>query len=159
VNVCCHHLPGVQPTGIFPHRRKHGRPAITVPVLLKALDDPNRFIREAAAQALRGPKPPAALPRLKKILDDADDLDPGYRSVTSALAILGNMGGKEAQFVLARFLGASLEGGNKRRFLHLALAAFEQATGQRWMNAETGNDRFQKAARKALAWWVKQNAS
>jgi HEAT repeat protein len=124
-----------------------------VPPLLEALDDRNVHVRNTGVSALMRHRPKAALPKLKKLL-----ADPGSTgNVSAALDLVGEIGTREGQTILADFLKATQDGGGKSRDLYQALRAFQAATGQRWIEAGAHNDDYYRGkAKEALEWWVKQ---
>jgi HEAT repeat protein len=123
-----------------------------VPPLLEALEDKNVHVRNSAVQALMRHKPKAALPKLKKLLADT-----GSNGSIYALMLVGEIGTKEGQAILADFLKAAQEGGGKSRNLYRALLAFETTTGQRWVEAGAHDDAYYRGkAKEALEWWEKQ---
>ena len=129
--------------------------------LLERLDDSNVHIRTAAVLALKNTRTPAALPKLKKILDeqlrhgssgDSDDELNGM-AVEAILAL----GSPEAEQVLADHLNACLKSENPSGEygpVYRALNAFGSITGQNWIES---SDRDEAAIRNkaalALRWW------
>ena len=99
--------------------------------LIELLDDPNRNVRTAAIYALEGSAPKAALPKLKKVLDE---LEPP-QAVYVAIRTIGLMEGKEASGALADFLEAAQNDPKKAKYVYEALRAFQNGTGQDWIEA------------------------
>jgi WD40 repeat protein/HEAT repeat protein len=125
-----------------------------VPQLVKLLEDPDRQVRYAAVLALRGPKPKEAVPALKKLLDELPSKD---RNLSYVLRLLGDIGGKDAQAILADFLRKKLADRGRTAALGLALHAFEKATGKRWTESGSPTDAIlRKQVKQALEWWDKQ---
>lgn len=121
--------------------------------LVALLDDRNQEIRIAAACALRELRPPEALPKLKRMIDE---LNP-KQGMSSVLDVIGHYESREAQAILAAFLSAAMEDAEKEKHLYNALSAFETATGQRWGSAGAHPGEFYRAkAKEALAWWEAQ---
>lgn len=118
--------------------------------LVSLLDDRNQEIRIAAACALRELRPPQALPKLKRMVDD---LNP-KQGMSFVLDILGQYKSREAGEILGGFLAAALEDAEKEKHLYNALSAFETATGQRWGQAGANKpDFYREKTKEALAWW------
>jgi hypothetical protein len=126
-----------------------------VPRLVKLLDDRNAEIRTAAVCALRGPKPPEAVPKLKAMIDE---LAP-EPAMVFVFDVIGEIGTEEAQQALAEFMVQALKGSRKSKYISDALDAFETATDQRWRSAGAHDDAYyrQKAC-EALVWWKSQQA-
>jgi len=127
-----------------------------VPRLVKLLDDRNAEIRTAAVCALRGPKPPEAVPKLKQMIDE---LSPNPAMVF-IFDVIGEIGTREAKQALADFMVQAFEDTRKSKYLSDALDGFETATDQRWRSAGPHDDAYyREKAREALAWWKSQQAS
>jgi WD40 repeat protein len=121
--------------------------------LVALLEDGDVHIRTAAITALEDARPAAAVPKLKRLLAGGDRKE----AVRSILSLLGQIGTREAQGVLADFLTASLEKKEWSYNLLHALSAFEEATGQTWTEAGARpKEHYRAAAVKALEWWKKQ---
>jgi hypothetical protein len=121
--------------------------------LVELLDDPNRSVRTAAIYALQGSAPRAALPKLKKVLDELDS----PQTVYAAIRTIGSMEGKEPRAALADFLEAAQDDPKKGKYLYHALMAFEGATGQHWIEAGAHPDEYyRELAKTALDWWKTQ---
>jgi hypothetical protein len=128
----------------YSHERQAGE------ALVKLLDDDNAEVRTAAICALAGPKPPQAVAKLKKAIDD---LDPP-QAMLFIFDVLGKYKSREACEALAGFLAAALEDQRKTEHLRNALWALEAATGQRFDIAGARTDADYRAkAHVALAWW------
>jgi HEAT repeat protein len=124
-----------------------------VPRLMKLLDDRNAEIRTAAVCALRGPKPPQAVPKLKEMIDE---LEP-RPAMVFIFDVIGEIGTREAKGALADFMLQAVKDPGRSRYLSDALDAFETATGQRWRSAGAHNEEYyRQKAREALAWWQSQ---
>jgi hypothetical protein len=134
----------------------HSRdPKKVVPRLVELLDDRNAEIRTAAVCALRGPKPPEAVPKLKGMIDE---LTP-EPAMVFIFDVIGEIGTTEAQQALADFMLQALEDTHKAKHLSDALDAFETATGQRWRSAGAHDEAYyREKAREALAWWKSRQA-
>lgn len=118
--------------------------------LIELLDDRNEEIRIAAACALRELRPPEALPKLKRMIDE---LNP-KQGMSFVLDIIGQYQSKAAAEILAAFLSAALEDAEKEKHLYNALSAFDTATGNRWGQAgANSSDSYPQKAKAALAWW------
>jgi hypothetical protein len=118
--------------------------------LVDLLDDPNCEVKIAVVCGLRGPLPPQALPKLKRILDGADP--PAV--IQFALDTVAKYNSQDACEILAGFLSAALEDQQKRPHLDAALHAFQTATGQHWTGAGANGDAYYRtAARRAIEWW------
>jgi hypothetical protein len=118
--------------------------------LVSLMDDPNAEIRTAAICALRGPLPPQALTKLKKVVDDVDP----PQAMPFVFDTIGQYKGREACEVLAGFLGAALEDRDKAKYLANAVMAFDRASGKRFMEAGAHDVAFYRnLAKAALAWW------
>lgn len=118
--------------------------------LVKLLDDENAEVRTAAICALAGPKPPQAVPKLKRAIDE---LDPP-QAMLFTFAVLGKYKSREACEALAGFLAAGLEDKRKTEHLRNALAALEAATGQRWSAGDSRTEASYRAkVQAAVTWW------
>jgi len=123
------------------------------PLLIELLNDPNAEIQTAAVCALRGPKPPDAVPKLKEMIDSMEP--PG--SMVFIFDLIGEIGTGEAKHALADFMRAAMSDSRKARRISDALDGFETATGQRWRSAGAhDNDYYSSKAREALVWWDAQ---
>ena len=119
-------------------------------VLVKLLDEPNAEVRTAAICALKGPLPPQAVPKLKRVIDD---LNP-QQSLLFVFDVLGAYKNRDACEALAGFLAAGLEDRRKTPHLYYALSGLEEATGQRWGEAGPQTEAFYKEkAKAAIQWW------
>jgi HEAT repeat protein len=118
--------------------------------LVKLLDEENAELRTAAICALAGPKPPQAVPKLKRAIDE---LDPP-QAMSFTFDVLGKYKSREACEALAGFLAAGLEDRRKIEHVRNALWALEAATGQRWDAGDAATDAAYRAkVEAAVTWW------
>jgi hypothetical protein len=118
--------------------------------LVELLDDPNVEIRPAAICALRGPLPRAALPKLKKVVDNFDHRQGSF----FVLQTLGEYRTREANAILVDFLKARLEDDLRNTDLLYAVHALEQSTGQHWSQAGAQPEAvWREEAGAAVQWW------
>jgi HEAT repeat protein len=121
--------------------------------LLKLLDDQDDQIRIGAVMALGRCAQKAALPKLKKILEEGRPT----QAVPHALRTVAAIGTQEAQEVLARFLEERLQDGDRAKNLYQALDAFQEATGKRWIEAGAHPQEYYRTqAAVALEWWKRK---
>ena len=121
--------------------------------LLDALDDPNRSVQTAAIIALEGSAPKAALPKLKKVLDE---LEPP-QAVYAAIRTIGLMEGDEPRGALADFMEAAQNDPKKAKYMFQALHAFESATGKNLTEAGAHPEEYyRERAKAAVEWWKTQ---
>src|ERR1700733_6285038 len=98
--------------------------------LIKALDDPNVYIRTASVHALGSISVPAAMPKLAKMLHgDGPALEGGYNQ-SAILNAITNLGSPEATGVVAEHLAACLKKADMGMTVYGALFAFEKLAGQ-----------------------------
>ncbi len=121
--------------------------------LVELLDDPNRTIQTAAILALEGSAPADALPKLKKVVTELEPL----QAVYAAIRTIGRMDGKEPRAALVEFMEAAQDDPKKARYMYQALMAFQNATGQDWIEAGAHPDSYyREKAKAALEWWKSQ---
>ena len=91
------------------------------------------------------------MPKLKKAIDDVDP----PQAMVSAFDVVAAYKNREACEILAGFLRAALEDGEKAEHLDRALWAFSSATGKSFRGAglfEPAAPR-RKQAKEAVKWW------
>ena len=121
--------------------------------LIALLDDPNRSVQIAAIYALEGSAPKAALPRLRKVLDNLDPPEAVY----AVIRTIGLMPGNEPRGALADFMQAAQDDPKKAKYVYQALTAFQDATGQDWIEAGAHPESYyREKAKLALEWWKSQ---
>jgi hypothetical protein len=119
--------------------------------LVELLDDPNSEICTAAICAIAGLRPPQALPKLKKVVDEVNP----RQSMVHVFEALEAYKTKEACDIIVSFIDAGLEDSEKDQYLIRALWAFEIATGKRW-NKPGGQEFYRDTARQASQWWKEE---
>jgi hypothetical protein len=118
--------------------------------LVELLDDPDTQVRAAAIRALQGPRPAAALPKLKKIAEqfDARQGDPYF------LAALRDYRKTEANAILVEFLRATLKDGRNDKYLLHAVQAFGDGTGRSFsVGGKHPDEYWRQQAQAAVEWW------
>jgi hypothetical protein len=119
-------------------------------LLVKQLDDDNAEIRTATICAVKGPRPPQAVAKLKQAIDT---LNPP-QAMSFAFDVLGAYKSRDACEALAGFLAAGLEDRRKTEHLYYALSAFESATGKQWSAPGLEKEPlYRERARLATEWW------
>jgi WD40 repeat protein len=132
---------------------EHGSAQDVSEALLRALADPHRQVRKAAMLALPGPKPPEAVPVLRKLLlDSRSDVWP--QTVADTLVRYRT---REAQQALIAYLEKTLANPHSRQ-TYRAVKALEGATGQRFLGPkDVTEEDHREAARRVLKWWRAQD--
>jgi hypothetical protein len=125
-----------------------------VPELIKLLDDPDPYLRIAAVKALVPHHAAEALPKAKHLLEDLKSTE----FAMDLYRLVAGIGTREAKETLANELRAEVIRQPKREEIFYVLMAFEQATGQHWMEAGPHPvGYYHEKAMRALQWWEKQN--
>lgn len=129
-------------------------------LVVDSLNDPNREIQLAAMLALseiRGPRPLAAIPKLKRIIEQMESPE----VVDTALNCVSNFGNRNACLVIVNFMESALEEEEQHRFLPTAVASLRNATSQLMQSSpqptQSSQGNIQETAREAIRWWNANN--
>lgn len=129
-------------------------------LVVDSLNDPNREIQLAAMLALseiRGPRPLAAIPKLKRIIEQMESPE----VVDTALNCVSNFGNRNACLVIVNFMESALEEEEQHRFLPTAVASLRNATSQLMQSSpqptQSSQGNIQETAREAIRWWNTNN--